>query len=80
LAALAGSAAFGLIAHRTWAWAGLAISPITLFLLAAITRLLTTVDRMTILLGVVVPAMAAVWASVGITAREGLSWGRPAEG
>lgn len=83
LVALAGSATIGLTVRRTWAWAGLAVSPITLFFLAAITLprtgLLATTDPLVVVLGLVVSSMAAIWASIGITARECLSWRRPAE-
>lgn len=83
LAVLAFAAAFGFIVRRTWAWAGLAVSPITLSFLAAITLsrtgLLATAALQTILLGVVVIAMAIVWTFVGLTAKECLAWRRRAE-
>ncbi len=68
LAGLAWSSAAGFILSRAWAWTALAVSPITLFFLALVTRGLT----LTSFLGVVVPAMAALWISVGVTAGERL--------
>ncbi len=66
LAGLAWSSAAGFILRRAWAWTALAISPITLFFLARVTYGLT----LTSFLGVMLPAMAALWISVGLTAGE----------
>lgn len=67
-AGMASSAAVGLSFRRPWAWASLALSPVSLFFLAAAFGL-----RFEAFLGVVLPAMLFLWVLVGLSTRECLS-------